>query len=524
MNEDWTTRYATLLAGLPARVAGAPLILCGMGVCIDARVSLHDLAVALNAPSAEAATFARVLQDRAARGVGGELAYDWPAGPAWIAAHCRVERAMGGTGPHAAWVLTAAGAPALLALEDRSAAMLKQMPADILLAEGDALVPARAVVPRGEARPEVFIFEYTAGHPIGDVVASRSSRIIVRFADLGLEHDAAFDAAARGRAGQAGAGLVSGFSAVPAAEMVGECARVFGLVRDWRAAGLETVHLELAGYDPPDGVHEVLAAGRGLVTSVGMSHSEFRALRHEGTDLGQALALFADDLAVDRVCIHADHWAAAVTRRDPAVGGGGVADGLPPGRRARRRGPARAPRGSAAGQHVRGTAVPGPPKLRPVALRGVPVALSRAAGHDAWARRHVYGRVSAGARARNGVVERVPTSTRSPMTATGLRPSGSGGFVMWPIIDLACRAAQRDGAGQAHRLGRGMRVGHAADEPRPGGLRHLLDRLAHGREAGGDEAHPLGLVEGSRWRGPSGWRGGARPLPRRRSASSHGRA
>ena len=319
MNEDWAGRYASLLAGLPARVAAAPLTLCGMGVCIDARVSLHDLAVALTAPSVEAATFARVLQDRAARGVGGELAYDWPAGPAWIAAHCRVERAMGGTGPHAAWVLTAAGAPALLALEDRSAAMLKQVPADILLAEGDALVPARAVVPRGEARPEVFIFEYTAGHPIGDVVPSRSSRIIVRFADLGLEHDAAFDAAARGRAGQAGAGLVSGFSAVPAAEMVGECARVFGLVREWRAAGLETVHLELAGYDPPDGVHEVLAAGRGLVTSVGMSHSEFRALRHEGTDLGQALALFADDLAVDRVCIHADHWAAAVTRRDPAV-------------------------------------------------------------------------------------------------------------------------------------------------------------------------------------------------------------
>ena len=129
MIEDWTARYATLLADLPAKVARAPLTLCGMGVCIDARVSLHDLANAPTAASAEAAAFVRVLQDRAARGVGGELAYDWAQGPAWIAAHCRVERAMGGTGPHAAWVLSAAGAPALLALEDRSATMLAQLPA-----------------------------------------------------------------------------------------------------------------------------------------------------------------------------------------------------------------------------------------------------------------------------------------------------------------------------------------------------------------------------------------------------------
>ncbi|MFB2553162.1 ADP-dependent glucokinase/phosphofructokinase [Ensifer soli] len=313
--------YRLLSGRLAAIAASAPLTLCGMSACVDARILLAG-ASALIDPGApdDAAAFGAMLKDRARRGVGGEVRVDWPDGPAWLAAHVPATYALGGVGPQAAWVLSTLGAPALVNLEDRSRHMLDRLPPAILVAEDGRAVRADALTERGARRPDIYIFEYQAGVAIGDVVPTRSSRIIVRFYDPGLEHDGAFDALSLHGAATAGAGLVAGFNAVPEGDLDAETTRVFAMTRAWAAAGLDTVHHELSGYDHPSLRDRVLAAGRGAVTSLGMSHSEFLDLSPEARDpagMFSALRALGERLSLDRVCIHADDWAASVTRRDP---------------------------------------------------------------------------------------------------------------------------------------------------------------------------------------------------------------
>ena len=318
MEMDWSATFADVARRLPATAASAPPVFCGNGACIDARVSLHEAGPLFAATDPEAARFAALLRERVALGRGGEVTYHWPGGPGWIAARIPVRRVMGGTGPHAAWALSTLGARALLALEDRSPTMLELVPPNILLAEGDALVPAGAARPSGAARPPVFIFEYTAGEPVADLVPPRSSRIIVKFAHFRLEHDDAFARYTTAAASQAGAGLVSGFSSVAAADLPAETARVGDLARAWRRGGLETIHLELAGFDTPDTVWTLLAGLRNGITSVGMSLSELLAIAGGG-DIVAAMRGVAEEAGLERLCVHADDWAAAVTTRDPGV-------------------------------------------------------------------------------------------------------------------------------------------------------------------------------------------------------------
>ncbi len=319
VGDDWPARYRDLCLRLPDIVARSRLTLCGMSACVDARVEMHDMAPLLEARDPpEAAALASLLQDRAARSVGGEVRLDWDDGPAWLRAHVPVSFALGGTGPHAAWVLSTLGAPTAVALEDRSARMLACLPETLMIAEDSMLRHGRDATARGEARPEIFIFEYTAGLPVGPVVPTRSSRIIVRFNDPGLEHDPAFDRLSRERAGTAGAGLVAGFQCVPPDELDGEVERVGALAREWRGAGLATVHCELAGYDNWSVCADVLERLAGAVTSVGMSHSEFLLLATD-PDLGRGMRALGEAFGLDRVTVHADHWAASATRNDPAL-------------------------------------------------------------------------------------------------------------------------------------------------------------------------------------------------------------
>lgn len=315
--------YRALLARLPELVRTSRLTLCGMGACVDARVSMHDMAGLMGATEPpQAVALAQALRARAASGVGGEFFADWPGGPAWLGRHVPVRYALGGTGPQAAWVLAAAGAPALMALEDRSAHMVACLDPRLHLAEHDDMVPASRLAPHGAARPDIFIFEYGAGVPIGDVIAPRASRIIVRFSNHGLEHDDAFDRLSVALAPQAGAALLSGFSNVPADALGPETARCSALARGWRTAGVATVHLELAGYDSAALGERVLDGLRGAITSIGMSHSELLTMDPGATDgagLTAAMGALGDRLGVGRVCVHADHWAAAATLGDPAV-------------------------------------------------------------------------------------------------------------------------------------------------------------------------------------------------------------
>ncbi len=317
--------YADLLERLPHFVAAAPLIFCGMGACVDARVAMHDMHDLLaerRVPPAVA--LAALLKDRAARGVGGEVWVDWPQGPQWLAEHVPVRYALGGTGPQAAWMLSVLGARALVALEDRSAHMMAQVDARLSLADGGSLVQAGEVAAGGPSRPDIFIFEYTQGTDVGGVTPRRSSRIIVRFNNLGLEHDDEFDRLSVRLAGSAGAALLSGFSAVPAEALAGEIARVGDLARAWRDAGVGTIHLELAGYDSPEIGERVLHGMRHAITSVGMSHSEFLAMSPSpdlatGQGLATGLCALGDRLGIGRVCVHADDWAAAATKGETAI-------------------------------------------------------------------------------------------------------------------------------------------------------------------------------------------------------------
>ncbi|WP_061932043.1 ADP-dependent glucokinase/phosphofructokinase [Aureimonas sp. AU22] len=316
---DWHAAYETLARRLPAAARTAPLTLCGMSACVDARIELSGAHALWAATEGNAATFAAMLKDRVRRGVGGEVRVEWPEGPAWLAGHVPARYALGGVGPQAGWVLTTLGAPAIVNLSDRSAHMLARLPPGMLLAEGDRTVRARSVQPRGERRPDIYIFEYTAGRPVGDVVPGRSSRIIVRFGDPGLEKDAAFDELTPHLAPEAGTGLVAGFNCVPPCELAAELSRVFALTRLWLGAGLPAVHLEMSTFEDAGLRDEVLDAARGAVTSIGMSHSEMRDLvpGTEDAELPAAMRALGQRLDLDRVCVHADHWALSVTRDDP---------------------------------------------------------------------------------------------------------------------------------------------------------------------------------------------------------------
>jgi ADP-dependent phosphofructokinase/glucokinase len=89
------------------------------------------------------------------------------------------------------------------------------------------------------------------------------------------------------------------------------------MIEGWRAAGVPTVHLELAGYDTPGHRDRVIGRLTGAITSLGMSHSEFIQLMPGASDIGKDMSELGTRLGLDRLCVHADHWAASVTRDDP---------------------------------------------------------------------------------------------------------------------------------------------------------------------------------------------------------------
>lgn len=300
------------------QLSAAGLFLCGISACVDARVEMNDIQPLLEAPAdTQVARLAALLLSRAARGVGGEVRFDWPEGPAWLRERLRPRYALGGTGPQAAWVLGQLGVRSLVALEDRHDLMLRQIPPGVLLAESGALKTADEVPASGPHIPEIFIFEFTAGRAIGPLVPPRSSRVIIRFGDRGIQHDAGFESLSRKLAPSAAAGLLSGLND-EATDNVGTASRhVFALSRDWKGAGLRTIHFELAGYASQQAVDELLSHARGAITSLGMSHSELLAMSPSAHHPMEALVGLGERLGIERVCVHADTWAAAATLNDP---------------------------------------------------------------------------------------------------------------------------------------------------------------------------------------------------------------
>ena len=126
-------------------------------------VDMRDVTVLPEPAKKRARDFFALLRDRAVKGIGGEIRVEWPEGPAWIKSHLPVRYDLGGTGPHAARALSALGAKALVALQDRSAQMLSLFPPDVVLAEATtgSLPPNMPHVTANQVQ-ETFIFEYAA--------------------------------------------------------------------------------------------------------------------------------------------------------------------------------------------------------------------------------------------------------------------------------------------------------------------------------------------------------------------------
>ena len=316
---DWTAEYAGLLDRVASHVARARLTLCGLSACVDATLSLHDAAPLLQATApAEAVAFANALVRRAKAGIGGEMRVDWPEGPAWLDQRLGFRLALGGTGPHAARVLTCLGAPALLALSNRSPEQMAVLDPALRLAHRGRATPVAQIAPTRANVAKIYIFEFSAQRMLDGTLLSRSSRIIVRFTDPGLEDDGAFEALSVALAAQAGAGILSGYNAIGSGDLTGALARTQSLVAGWRRSGDPVIHLELAGYDHDRYRDAVLDGLTGHITSLGMSLSEFEALVPRGTPLADGMAELANRLGLRRLCVHADTWAAAATSDDPA--------------------------------------------------------------------------------------------------------------------------------------------------------------------------------------------------------------
>ena len=316
---SWPDEYEALIGRLPDLVERARLTVGGFSACVDVYLSFHDTLSQLGAGGrdcAEGTAMLAELERRATNGIGGELFVEWPKGPDWIDRHVSGRKAIGGTSVQAAYMLALLGAPALVALEDRSADQLAVLHRETLVATKDGVAPVAALKPEGAGRAPHYIFEFTAGERVGAGRLPRSSRTIVRFAHDELQHDAGFVRASVEKASDAGAGILCGFNEVAPERAGEELDYAAGVAAAWRKAGLSIVHLELGGFPSPALRDLTITRLLPAVTSVGMSLSELVDLTGESASPELNAIHLAEAHGLERVCIHADEWALAVTRGD----------------------------------------------------------------------------------------------------------------------------------------------------------------------------------------------------------------
>jgi ADP-dependent phosphofructokinase/glucokinase len=316
---DDARRYSAVSDHLGTLAKTACLTLAGFCCCIDRVMDLAHVAGPLLAhPDPRATALAEELRRRAAAGIGGELCVDWPDGPSWLDAHCDAPPSLGGTAAQAASALAMLGAPVLLAVQDRTPRQLSLIHPDVRLATEGGITSVRQVSPGSMAgRASHYIFEYARDADIAGVTAPRATRVIVRFADDGMDDDPAFVATSMEVAPQAGAAILAGFNSLSSDQLDRSLAVACNVVVGWRRAGLRWVHLELSDFPNPATRAEILTALRGKVTSLGMNHNELHGLQPGDAPVDAKAIELAQKMSVDRVCIHADDWALSITRGDP---------------------------------------------------------------------------------------------------------------------------------------------------------------------------------------------------------------
>jgi ADP-dependent phosphofructokinase/glucokinase len=312
----WQEQYESLVPRLTSFARAMPLTLCGLATCTDAYLRLAEAEPLFTARNGKAALLARTLQQRAVSGIGGELFVHWPEAEEWMAENLRPSRwGLGGTGAQAAQALTVLGARALISLEDRSSRQLSVIHPDILIATTQGLERRGAVRESGSSKPAHYIFEFCSGELIGPQRAKRSTRVIVRFVDDRLDRDIAFVRESVSKANEAGAAVICGFNEIAKNSLSDELDYTKSLLSTWRDEGLPAIHLELGGYEDASLRDQVLAALGPLITSLGMSHSELREFG--SNDVATEAAKLRASFDLQRICIHADDWAFAITQEDP---------------------------------------------------------------------------------------------------------------------------------------------------------------------------------------------------------------
>ena len=317
--EPWLERYYSLLPRIRSHAEHTRLILCGLASCSDAYLRLSEARALFHAKGGtKASVLAEGLIRRTEQGTGGELFVDWPDGGSWVEENLPITCwGLGGTGAQVAQTLAVLGAKALISLEDRSERKLSVIHPDVLVADASGMRRRGELSSVAGSKPAHYIFEVAAGEQVGPVTATRSTRIIVRFAHDPLDRDPHFVRVSRTAASTAGAAVVCGFNELSDESLTEELEYAKELLSIWREAGLTLIHLELGGYESRIARDQVLSTLGPVITSLGMSHAELREFGND--DAIKQAARLASTFDLRRVSVHADYWALAVTRDDAEI-------------------------------------------------------------------------------------------------------------------------------------------------------------------------------------------------------------
>lgn len=233
----WRNAVDALAEAVPDFVANAAPLLTGFAACVDKLIDLHALEPALNQEPAGRVLFDELMA-RARAGRGGEVRVDWPEGPKFLDPVAKPDAtAIGGKSAQAASTLACVGAPAVIALDDRSAEQLAVLhPAVKLIGEGGTPVAVADVRPAGAGKPAHYIVNTRREDRF------LNSRPRVRRASSSasptreLEDDALFERYGRTLGGGAGAALLSSPNAL-GAERLPRGARSHGVISGLQIAG-----------------------------------------------------------------------------------------------------------------------------------------------------------------------------------------------------------------------------------------------------------------------------------------------
>jgi ADP-dependent phosphofructokinase/glucokinase len=202
-------------------------------------------------------------------------------------------------------------------LEDRSWEQLSVIHPDILVATEAGLTRC-GELPCGQGgKPAHYIFEFTAGKPLGPIVLKRSSRTIVRFQEEHLDRDPDFERESVVAAEKAGAGILSGFNEIGPQKIDESLRQAVALAETWRKRGLKTIHLEIGDYGMAELRGKVLEALSGVISSLGMNYAELAGFPGENRDTVEKAFQIAEKLHLARLCVHSDTWALTITTGDP---------------------------------------------------------------------------------------------------------------------------------------------------------------------------------------------------------------